>query len=136
MKYKRNVRQLNCYTYIFLNTILFSIVFIYGCDDPIGTTNPIDIIEIASLTAEPDTIEIENTATINSTVVYTGNVRMIGYNWSTSGGRIIGDSASVTYVAPKNPGDYTITLKVTDGMISDTKNVIVKVTLGPTVVLD
>ena len=136
MKYKRNDRKLNCFTYIFLNTILLTIVFVYGCDDPIGTTNPIDIIEIASLTVEPDTIEIENTATINSTIVYTGNVRMIGYNWSASGGRIIGDSASVTYVAPKNPGNYTITLKVTDGMISATENVTVKVTLGPAVVLD
>ena len=127
--------QLNCNIYIFLNILLLITVLISGCDDPIEI-KPVDIIEIASLIVDPDTIEIENTATINSTVVYSGNVRMIGYNWSTTGGRIIGDSASVTFVAPKIPGNYTITLKVTDGMISTSKNVLVIVILGPTVVLE
>ncbi|MCG9126732.1 PKD domain-containing protein [Candidatus Poribacteria bacterium] len=134
MRNKSN-RQLNCNTYHCLKVLLLTIVLIYGCEDT-QELKPEDIIEIGSLTVEPDSIEIENTATIISTVVYSGNVRMIGYNWTTTGGRIIGDSASVTFVAPKNPGNYTITLKVTDGMITATKTVLVNVTLGPTVVLE
>lgn len=39
----------------------------------------------------------------------------LSYTWSASGGSISGEGSVITWTAPETPGDYTITVKVTDG---------------------
>lgn len=39
----------------------------------------------------------------------------LSYIWSTSGGNISGEGSVVTWIAPDEPGAYTITVEVTDG---------------------
>ena len=37
------------------------------------------------------------------------------YTWTASDGKVKGSGASVTWTAPKTPGDYTVTCTVSDG---------------------
>ena len=71
---------------------------------------------------------------MRAAVNYSGNLNALGYDWTTSGGEILGTAARVTYVAPNKAGTYTIRLQGTDGRLSATAAISVEVTLGPAIV--
>ena len=112
------------------------IALITGCGGGDPVTQPsVAVLEIQALTLEPERLEIEDTASVRAAVNYSGNLNALGYDWTTSGGEILGTAARVTYVAPNKAGTYTIRLRVTDGRLSATAAISVEVTLGPAIVL-
>ncbi len=110
------------------------IALIIGCNGDPPTKPSVEVLEIQALTIEPQSLEIENTATVSAAVNYSGSLNALGYTWTTTGGEIIGNTASVTYVAPDKAGTYTISIRVTDGTLSVTEKIAVEVTLGPAIV--
>ena len=123
------------------------IVLIIGCNGDTLTKPRVEVLEIQALTIEPQSLEIENTASVSAAVNYSGSLNALGYTWTTTGGEIIVNTTSVTYVAPNivnttsvtyvapnKAGTYTIRLRVTDGTLSVTKEIAVEVTLGPAIV--
>ena len=113
----------------------FLIALITGCGDRETLTKPrVEVLEIQALTIEPQSLEIENTASVSAAVNYSGSLNALGYTWTTTGGEIIVNTTSVTYIAPNKAGTYTIRLRVTDGTLSVTKEIAVEVTLGPAIV--
>lgn len=111
------------------------IALITGCGGEDRPTTPsVAVLEIQALTIEPERLELENTASVHAAVNYSGDLNALGYDWTTSGGEILGTAARVTYVAPNKAGTYTIRLRITDGRLSATEEISVEVTLGPAIV--
>ena len=46
----------------------------------------------------------------------------LSYNWSTNGGEINGEGATVTWYAPRSSGSYNVTVIVTDGQGGEVTN--------------
>lgn len=100
-----------------------------GCGDPENPINPTQhTLEINELSITSQTLEAGDTATITATVNYSGLEADLIYTWKATSGKISGDTASVTYLAPDTPGTYTITLEATDGFVVDQKSITVEVT--------
>jgi Bacterial Ig domain len=60
----------------------------------------------------------------------------LSYNWSTSGGRITGEGATVTWTAPLSSGSYNVTVTVTDGRggeVTDYVTITVRPNESPTI---
>ena len=68
---------------------------------------------ITSLTAEPAAVPPSRSCRIvcNAT---DSNGDELSYGWSVTGGRIVGEGATVSWIAPDSQGDYSVTVKVTD----------------------
>ena len=60
-------------------------------------------------------LEAGGTTTITATFDYSGEEADLIFRWEASSGQIIGEGASVTYVASDTAGAHTITLQLTDG---------------------
>lgn len=101
------------------------LVLIFGCgeDLPILT----ETLEVRNLTPAQSSIGAGETTIVESTVSYTGDETVLLYRWSADAGTIQGSNGKATYIAPENPGTYTISLRVTDGVISDEKTTIISV---------
>jgi len=69
---------------------------------------------IASLTAEPQTVQKAMTSAIQCTASDPDRDKL-SYIWSVNGGNISREGSVVTWVAPNAFGIYTITVTVTDG---------------------
>ncbi|MFC2032494.1 Ig-like domain-containing protein, partial [Chloroflexota bacterium] len=69
---------------------------------------------IESLTAEPPVIDGTKTTTIKC-VASDSDGDSLAYDWSTMSGSFSGEGSVTTWIAPKIPGNYTVTAKVTDG---------------------
>jgi len=49
----------------------------------------------------------------------------LSYNWSTSGGGINGEGATVTWIAPNSVGSYNVTVKVTDSRGGEVRDYVI-----------
>jgi hypothetical protein len=105
--------------------ILLSIITIIGCGEDIPIL--LETLNVTDLKAREQTVGVEDTTTIEATVVYTGDTTVLMYTWSATGGAIRGTGNSVTYQAPTTPGVYSISVKVTDGAVSSGKTIEVRV---------
>ena len=121
---------------LFVCTTLTLILMLVGCSD--GET-PIPSIphtlEINGLNITADTLETGNTATVTASIDYSGEEASLTYTWKGTGGKIVGETASVTYLAPDAPGTYTITLQLTDGLVSAQQSIAVEVVGVPSLTI-
>jgi len=86
---------------------------------------------ISSLSANPSSINIDQTTTITCTATDEdfGDSFFFEYTWSNNGGSFEGDisGSSVTWRAPSTPGNYTVSCEVSDGEASVSEQVIISV---------
>jgi len=116
MKYRTVIRFALC-------SLLLVVIFGCGEDLPIFT----ETLEVRNLTAVQPSIGAGETTIIESTVSYTGDETVLLYRWSADAGTVQGSNGKATYIAPENPGAYTVSLRVTDGVISDEKTTTITV---------
>ena len=91
-------------------------MILIGCDtDPTLTPSIRHTVEISELNLTNKTLEPGGTATITTAFDYSGYEADLIFRWEASSGQIVGEGASVTYVASDTPGTHTITLQLTDG---------------------
>lgn len=105
---------------------------VIGCGDDNGHSpkGP----EIVSLTANPASVEVNQTATLTCTATHPEGFPL-EYIWETTGGSVSGSGgSSVTWIAPGSAGQYIVICKVIDSNgKQDTANVTIQVTdAGPT----
>jgi len=116
MRYKTIIKFALC-------SLLLVVIFGCGEDLPIFT----ETLEVRNLTAAQSSIGAGETTIIESTVSYTGDETVLLYRWSADAGTVQGSNGKATYIAPESPGTYTISLRVTDGVISDEKTTTITV---------
>ncbi len=126
-----NIQKLQLYIQILL--LLCAIGLISACD----TDNLLNIdreMLAIDLASDSRTLNIGDTTTITASVDYSGNSSVLVYEWDVNGGRIVGDGTNVVYVAPESTGTYTITLKVTDGTVTERGNIQIQVNVGNAII--
>jgi len=69
---------------------------------------------ISSLTANPSSIDINQSSTITC-IAYDPDGDTLTYTWAKNGGTISGSGSTITWTAPSSAGTYTITCTVSDG---------------------
>lgn len=85
---------------------------------------PQETLEIKNLKAEKSLLNPGETTTIEVSVSYSGDTAVLMYRWAAEVGSIIGTGKRVNYIAPPvNPGSYSISVTVTDGLISAEKTI-------------
>jgi hypothetical protein len=101
------------------------LVVIFGCgeDFPILT----ETLEISNLEAVQSSVGVGETTTVEASVDYSGDETVLMYTWTADAGIISGTGSRATYIAPGNPGTYSIDVTVTDGVISAGKTVDISV---------
>ena len=104
------------------------ILILIGCDTDQTLTHPVrHTVEISELSLTNQTIEAGGTATVTVTFDYSGDAADLIFRWETSSGQIIGEGASVTYVASDTPGTQTIRLQLTDGFATAEHTITIEV---------
>lgn len=89
-----------------LATIIVGTVLVSSC----APNNP---PVISSLQSEHAWVELSSSSKVNC-VASDLDEDELTYQWSTTGGEISGQGATVTWTGPNTPGTYAITVKVTD----------------------
>ncbi len=84
---------------------------------------------ISSLTANPSSININETTTITCTASDEDVGNTLTYTWNKNGGTFEGSTSgsSVTWRAPSTEGNYTVECEVSDGEATDSDQVIISV---------
>lgn len=93
-----------------------------------------ETLNIADLKTTQQTVGVGDTTTVEATVIYSGDMTVLMYTWSTTSGTIRGTTNKVTYEAPTTPGVYSISVKVTDGSVSSGRTIEIRVTQFPSTV--
>ena len=108
-------------------TVLDLKKIIAQADGPFGGTNHAPVI--SSLTANPPSIDINQTTTITCTASDQDEGDTLDYNWSKNGGTFEGSTSgsSVTWSAPSTADTYTVSCEVSDGKEEDNKSVDISV---------
>ena len=70
---------------------------------------------ISNLTANPSSVDINQSSTISCTASDEDVGDTLTYTWTKNGGTISGSGSSITWTAPSTAGTYTITCTVFDG---------------------
>jgi len=113
--------------YIIYILLLLGIIFIIGCGSDIPTTISNETLNVRELKATQLSIGTEETTTIEASVDYSGDITVLMYTWTATGGKVTGSSNRVTYEAPNTSGLYSISVKVTDGAISSGNTIEIRV---------
>lgn len=113
--------------------LICAIGFISACDTDSLLNNDAETLEI-DLKANSQTLNIGDTTTITATVDYSGNTTDLDFVWSASEGEIRGSGPSVVYVAPESTGTSTITLEVTDGIITERQDIRIEISIGHAII--
>ncbi|MBU4349990.1 putative Ig domain-containing protein, partial [bacterium] len=102
-------------------------IIIAQADGPFYGTNHPPVI--ASLTANPSSININETTAITCTASDEDVDDTLTYTWTKNGGTFEGSTSgsTITWKAPSTKGSYTVTCAVSDGEASDSDQVIVSV---------
>lgn len=115
-----------------------------GCNDPATCLSTIliviaDVTEelfgtnhapiISSLTANPSSVDINQTTSITCTASDEDVGDTLTYTWTKNGGTFEGSTSgsTITWKAPSTKGSYTVTCEVSDGEVSDSEQVIISV---------
>jgi hypothetical protein len=96
-------------------------------DGPFGDINHAPII--SSLTADPPSIDINQTTSITCTASDEDVGDTLTYTWTKNGGTFEGSTSgpTITWRAPSTPGNYTVSCEVSDGEASDNDQVVINV---------
>ena len=119
--------------YIQILFLLSVLCLISACETENLLTIDAETLEIA-LKADTQMLNIGDTTTITATVDYSGDASALDFIWKVSNGRIVGGGSSVVYVAPASAGINTITLEVTDGIVSDRQDIRIEVGIGHAII--
>ncbi len=97
-------------------------------DGPFGGINHAPVI--SSLTANPSSIDTNQTTTITCTASDEDVGDTLTYTWIKTGGTFEGSTSvsTITWRAPSTPGNYIISCEVSDGEEMDSKSVDIEVT--------
>ena len=90
---------------------------------PVGNRQP----EILAFNGNPLTLAPNETATISVDAVDPDD-DVLTYTWTTTGGTINGDSATVNWTAPSEVGSYQVEVTVSDGDLSTIETLVFTVT--------
>jgi len=92
-------------------------------DGPFGGTNHAPAI--SSLTANPSSININETTAITCTASDEDVGDTLTYTWTKNGGTFEGSTSgsTITWKAPSTKGNYTVSCEVSDGKTSDSESV-------------
>jgi hypothetical protein len=84
---------------------------------------------ISNLTADPSSVNINETTTMTCTASDEDVGDTLTYTWTKTGGTFEGSTSgsSVTWRAPSTEGNYTVSCEVSDGEASDSKSVNISV---------
>ena len=97
--------------------LMFISFFLFSCEEE--TTEPKNEPPvILSLTADPDSIDVEGSSTLTSVAIDPDGDELT-YTWIASQGSLVGSGSSVSWVAPNSEGTYSVTCKVDDGRGGD-----------------
>lgn len=122
---------------MWLFPIYILILILIGCDTDQALTPPVrHTVEISKLSLTNQTIEAGGTDTVTVTFNYSGDEADLMFRWGASSGQIIGEGASVTYVAADTPGTHTITLQLTDGFAMAEHAITVEVLAQQSLLID
>jgi hypothetical protein len=88
--------------------LVIAILLVAGC--PPSNQSP----AISSLTASEEQVSPSGSCQVESAASDPDGDEL-SYTWSASGGNISREGSTVTWTAPETSGNYTITVKVTDG---------------------
>lgn len=110
--------------------LLFSVLLITGCGEDIGQVGPQDKLKIVKIEGLEE-LDPGSTTTLKAAVEYSGDERFLRYKWSASNGQISSQGQTAVYIAPPNPGTDTVTLTVTDGILTEKKST--SIVIRPTV---
>ena len=116
MRYKTKI----CFVLCSLALVVF-----VGCGEDFLTLQ--ETLEIENIEASVSTIGAGETTSVKAIVTYSGDETVLLYEWTANGGTIGGSGSVATYIAPETPGIYFITLRVSDGAVSDEKTVQINV---------
>ena len=113
--------------------ILVSVGLISGCDRDIKDLAEEDLV-ICWLTIDDSTLYPQQTAQLTAELVYTCDYSELRYKWSivrpnetTDAGEIYDNGQRALYVAPANPGTYTIKFEVCNGALRVSDAVVVTI---------
>lgn len=120
--------------YVQILFLLSVLCFVSACETENLLNLDAETLEI-SLKADTQMLNIGDTTTITATVDYSGDASDLDYIWNVSNGKIAGEGDSVVYVAPDSAGTYTITLEVTDGIVSDRQEIRIEVDIGHAIIV-
>jgi hypothetical protein len=93
-----------------LATLIIGVLLLVGCTSATASHYPV----INSLTAESEVLLPSQTCDITCNATHL-NGESLSYQWSANRGRISGEGPVVTWTAPDDAGNYTITVSVSDG---------------------
>lgn len=116
MKYGTIIRFAFCFLLL---------VFILGCGEDFLIFT--ETLEITDLAVTQSSIGVGETTTVEASVDYSGDETVLMYTWTAGMGSIQGSGDRATYIAPGIKGTYVISLRVTDGVISDERTVEINV---------
>ncbi|MFC1716150.1 PKD domain-containing protein [Candidatus Poribacteria bacterium] len=108
-------------------SVLCSLILmvIVGCgEDPFIL---LETLEISNIEVGLPSIGPGETTSVEAFVSYSGDETVLLYEWSADDGTVGGSDSRATYIAPGTPGTYFITLRVSDGAVSDERMVQVNV---------
>ena len=75
----------------------------------VNSAPEIDAVDVSAYTA------YRNERVRLTAFTYDADNDILSYSWSADGGTIEGNSETAVWTAPELPGEYNITLKVSDG---------------------
>lgn len=108
------------------NIIRFTIcsmilIIVIGCGEDFGLFT--ETLEIQRIESGQSSVGVGQTTTLEAFVSYSGDETVLMYEWSADAGTIGGSGNTATYIAPNSPGTYSITLRISDGAISDERSI-------------
>ena len=96
---------------------LLVLVVIAGCGEDFSLFS--ETLEIENIDVSVSSIGPGETTSLEAFVSYSGDETVLLYEWSADAGTIGGTGSRATYIAPGSQGTYFITLRVSDGAVSD-----------------
>jgi hypothetical protein len=119
--------------FLFFSSIVIICVLVMltsGC----GSDEPNRAPSISNVTANDNSIEINTAATITCTASDPDGDNLT-YNWEADGGSFTQTGANATWTAPEIPGEYTISVSVTDGQATSSSSSISIAVFGGTLLI-
>lgn len=98
--------------FVLASILLTVFIFYTSCETSTESKNQQPVI--LSLTADPDTVEVDGTSDLVCMATDPDGDNLI-YNWEIASGLISGTGSNVTWTAPSSAGTFVVSCKVDDG---------------------